>query len=75
MPPLEPFLVFTRKFAELGLRYMVKLEFFREGGSGKHLRDIRRMLGCLGSEWDRRDLDRLIGEQGLEAEWSRIQSD
>ena len=52
-----------------------KLEFFREGGSEKHLRDIRRMLDCLGPEWDRHDLDRLIAEQGLEAEWSRIQSD
>jgi hypothetical protein len=34
-----------------------KLEFFREGGSGKHLRDIRSMLRISGEQIDRAALD------------------
>src|SRR5688572_6765523 len=45
-----------------------KLQFFREGGSGKHLRDIHRMLLGLGDEWDRATLSRLIEGQGLSEE-------
>jgi hypothetical protein len=54
-----------------------KLQFFREGGSGKHLRDIARMLTVLGEEWDRTTLARMIAEHGLTAEWeqARTQAD
>jgi hypothetical protein len=48
-----------------------KLQFFREGGSGKHLRDIHRMLLGLGEEWDRATLNRMIEEHGLSAEWQQ----
>jgi hypothetical protein len=46
-----------------------KLQFFREGGSPKHLRDISRMLLSLGEDWDRATLLRMLGEHGLSAEW------
>jgi hypothetical protein len=35
-----------------------KLQFHREGGSSKHLRDVARMIVALGEAWDRRELQR-----------------
>lgn len=52
-----------------------KLQFYREGRSAKHLRDIRRMLASLGEGWDRKSLETLIDEQGLQAEWQAAQSE
>jgi hypothetical protein len=49
-----------------------KLQFFREGGSEKHLRDISRMLDCLGEDWPRATLDRIIRDNGLSAEWAKV---
>lgn len=47
-----------------------KLEFWREGGSEKHLRDVRAML--IGEPaFDRSFLERQIRERGLEEAWSR----
>lgn len=46
-----------------------KLQFYREGGSTKHLRDIHRMLAVLGVEWDRSDLEGQIRRLSLEPEW------
>ncbi len=46
-----------------------KLEYFREGGSEKHLRDIRSMVGVSGEEIDRSTLEQWIGRQGVEAQW------
>jgi len=46
-----------------------KLQFFREGKSTKHLRDIHRMINILGPEWDKRELLVLVREQRLEPEW------
>ncbi|HEX7900154.1 MAG TPA: hypothetical protein VF950_20470 [Planctomycetota bacterium] len=48
-----------------------KLEFFAEGESSKHLRDIQRMLICLGEGWNRSALLELVEEHGLQAEWAR----
>ena len=50
-----------------------KLQFYREGRSPKHLRDISRMLLGLGEEWRRAELERLIREHGLQAEWDEAQ--
>ncbi|NIP95986.1 MAG: nucleotidyltransferase family protein [Akkermansiaceae bacterium] len=50
-----------------------KLQFFKEGGSEKHLRDIRRMIESLGPDWPRETLTKLISKYGLEAEWDRAQ--
>ncbi len=49
-----------------------KLQFFREGGSQKHLRDISRMLASLGPAWNRSDLLERVREHQLEPEWQRV---
>ncbi len=49
-----------------------KLEFLREGGSEKHLNDIRAMLRISAELIDREELERLISERGLQREWVEI---
>lgn len=50
-----------------------KLEYFREGGSTKHLTDIRAMLDVSGAAIDRTVLADWIARLGLQAEWARVQ--
>jgi hypothetical protein len=50
-----------------------KLEFYREGASDKHLRDIRSMLAISGEMIDRTALDEWVRRQGVEAQWKLIQ--
>jgi len=57
--------------AELSL-IVRKLEFFREGGSDKHLRDIRSMLAVSGDQINRAELVEWIHRRELEAEWKKI---
>jgi hypothetical protein len=49
-----------------------KLEYFREGGSEKHLRDIRIMLETSGDEIDEEDLGRRAAVLGLSGIWARV---
>ncbi len=49
-----------------------KLQYFQEGGSEKHIRDIQRMLVGLGDAWDRSVLMNKIDEHGLGAVWARV---
>lgn len=49
-----------------------KLEFYREGGSSKHLKDVRRMLQGLGDDWPREKLLELLHEHRLHPEWERV---
>jgi hypothetical protein len=49
-----------------------KLEYHREGGSEKHLRDIRAMLAVSGEQLDRAALLDWITRLDLEAEWTRV---
>jgi len=49
-----------------------KLEFYREGHSEKHLRDIRSILQMSGGQLDRKALDQWISHLGLAGEWRRI---
>ena len=51
-----------------------KLEYFREGGSEKHLRDIRGMLAVSGAEMDQVELSRWAAQFGLEAQWEQARS-
>lgn len=44
-----------------------KLEFFREGGSEKHIRDIRGMLAV--TEVDRLVIEDAVAARGLQPEW------
>lgn len=50
-----------------------KLDFFREGGGEKHLRDIRGMLLVSGEDIDRNLLDRACAELGLTLQWQAAQ--
>jgi hypothetical protein len=49
-----------------------KLEYYREGGSEKHLRDIRAMLAVSGDLLDRSALRDWIGRLGVEKQWGEI---
>jgi predicted MarR family transcription regulator len=48
-----------------------KLEFFREGGREKHLRDVRGMLAV--TDIDRPLLEKEIAERGLEEAWRAVE--
>lgn len=48
-----------------------KLEFWREGSSEKHLRDVRAMLAA-GVDLDRAFLDAELRARGLADAWSRV---
>jgi hypothetical protein len=49
-----------------------KLEYFREGGSEKHLRDIRAMLNVSGEIINRDDLNFWIQRRSVEAQWKLV---
>jgi hypothetical protein len=50
-----------------------KLEFYREGGSEKHLLDISAMLRLSGEQIDRSALMDWVQQQGVEAQWKLLQ--
>lgn len=50
-----------------------KLEYFREGGSTKHLTDIRAMLDVSGAAIDRAIIGQWIVRLGLQIEWAQVQ--
>jgi hypothetical protein len=50
-----------------------KLEYFREGGSTKHLTDIRAMLAISGDVIDRTPLSEWITRLGLKTEWAKVE--
>lgn len=51
-----------------------KLEYFREGGSEKHVRDIRSMLAVSGDRIDKSELNEWIQRRGVQEQWRKIQS-
>ena len=50
-----------------------KLEYFREGHSEKHLRDIQEMLGMSANQIDKTWLDTHISQRGLCEIWTHMQ--
>jgi len=50
------------------------LEYFREGGSEKHVRDTRAMIAVSGDGMNHVELDAWIRRRGLEAVWSHVRS-
>jgi len=46
-----------------------KLEFYREGGSPKHLRDIQLMLKMSAQLIELPELEKMLAERGLLKEW------
>jgi len=51
-----------------------KLEFFKEGGSDKHLRDIAGVLAVMGDQIDRTYIERWARRLGLTDEWNLVNS-
>lgn len=49
-----------------------KLEFFREGGSEKHLEDIKKMLPQIETDLNIEYLEAQITERGLGQYWKRL---
>jgi hypothetical protein len=49
-----------------------KLEFFREGGSTKHLEDIRGIVRQQGEKLDRALIEAKVAEHGLVDEWRQV---
>jgi hypothetical protein len=52
-----------------------KLVYYREGGSEKHLRDIKGILKVSGSSLDREYLERRADELGVTSFWQTILDD
>jgi hypothetical protein len=50
-----------------------KLEYFRDGGSEKHLRDIRSMLTTSPEAIQSAELDQQIAARGLQKAWKQVQ--
>ena len=50
-----------------------KLEYFREGGSAKHLRDIRSILAVSDEQLDSNALEGWIRRLDLGAEWKKAE--
>ena len=51
---------------------MRKLEYYREGGSDKHLRDIRGMLHVSGEQIDHAALGEWIDKRGVREQWQMV---
>jgi hypothetical protein len=49
-----------------------KMEFYREGGSEKHLRDITGILRISGDEIDREYISRWAANLGLTDIWKAV---
>jgi hypothetical protein len=50
-----------------------KLEYYREGGSEKHLRDVRSMLDTSPDAIDRAELEEQIATRRLQEAWRQVQ--
>jgi hypothetical protein len=51
-----------------------KLEYYREGGSEKHLQDIAGMLELSSGEIDLKQVDDFVRRYGLEKEWAKAKA-
>ncbi|MEM6601995.1 MAG: hypothetical protein AAF649_11470, partial [Verrucomicrobiota bacterium] len=49
-----------------------KLEYYREGGSEKHLRDIQSVLACL-PDLDQSTIHDFCRDRGLLDQWQQVQ--
>ena len=51
-----------------------KLEYYREGSSEKHLRDIAGRVELSSDQIDFKELEEFIHRYGLEKEWAKARS-
>lgn len=49
-----------------------KLEFYQEGGSEKHLRDIQRMIEISGDELNIQKIEEKVIAMGLQRAWTQV---
>ena len=49
-----------------------KLQYFRDGGSDKHLRDVRAMLAVHGDSIDVQTIEDQAQRLGVASEWARV---
>lgn len=49
-----------------------KLQYLRDGGSVKHVDDVRAMMRMMGTTLDRPTLESTVARLGLQAEWQRV---
>ena len=62
----------TLFFASVEYVILRKLQYYRDGGSEKHLRDIRGMLSVSADRIDRQELEVRVDALGLIREWNKI---
>jgi hypothetical protein len=75
MPEADLFLLFTSLQSVVAPpEYVIvrKLEYYREGGSEKHLRDIRSMLAVSKDQIDQAAVDEWVQRLGLAEQWSKL---
>lgn len=65
----------TTSFASPEDVIVKKLEYFREGGSEKHLRDIAGILAISGNDVDSRYISRWARKRGLLDLWEQVSRD
>jgi hypothetical protein len=53
---------------------MRKLEYFKEGGSSKHLSDIKKMLDISGKTINNAELEQKISEYHLREQWEKVRN-
>lgn len=51
-----------------------KLDFYREGGGDKHLRDIRGILAISGADMDLNLLEEAVSKLGLTDAWQKVRN-
>ena len=61
-------------FAPIEYVIVRKLEYYAEGSSDRHLRDIAAMVRISGDMIDQAKLQRLIADRGLELAWGKARS-
>lgn len=71
--PLRPAESYVAAFASAEDVIIKKMEYFREGGSEKHLRDITGMLKVTGKEIDHAYIAEWADRLGLHEIWDMIQ--
>ena len=54
---------------------LLKMEYWRDGGSEKHLRDIRTMLRIMGPDVDRGMIEAEAARRGVAREWTAASAD
>ena len=72
MPARSPLAPFLEPLDRLGFPYC-KLEFLREGGQDKHIRDIRFILAA--TELDLKFVEAEVARLGLRVQWLQCRPD